>query len=289
MTQGMLFFALLALAHSATASASRPTLDSAANSPSNSPAHCGESPADSQWQGSPWLAPTSQIDCDHPSIQRLAQQLGGKATGARQKAVAIHRFVRDEIAFGWAPEFYQQRASETLATGRGYCNTKGPLFVALLRASGIPARLRFIELRSEVLGGLVDTGGPYVDHAYTEVWLEGSWVSVDSYVVDRSLAEAARQRLESTGTLLGYGIHRNGVSEWDGLGDSFVQFVDDGSVPGLSNREYGLFSDVESFYRQEPSAHNRKTWISSLALRVFLPSANRRIAKLRETSESSSP
>ena len=69
---------------------------------------------------------------------------------------------------------------------------------------------------------------------------------MDSDVIDTALAKVARSKLEEegqalgcisdtwsqrvTGSPLGYGIHINGTSEWDGRKDTFSQYVVDGSV-----------------------------------------------------------
>jgi len=61
-------------------------------------------------------------------------------------------------------------ALEVLKTKVGDCNEHATLLTALLRASGIPARLSI---------GLVFTQGKFFYHAWTEAYL-GSWVSMDA-------------------------------------------------------------------------------------------------------------
>ena len=118
-----------------------------------------------------FLESTEYIDHEHPEIRKLVRRLTANAADDRKRAVAIHDFVRDEIRFGFSGDFYDQRASAVLAGGRRFCNTKSTLFVALLRAAGIPARQRFVDIDADILHGLVDTGGAYVDHSYAEVYL----------------------------------------------------------------------------------------------------------------------
>jgi hypothetical protein len=65
----------------------------------------------------------------------------------------------------------------------------------------------------------------YGDHAITEVWLNGSWVKVDSYTVDSSLFKAAQAKLAQGGRTMGYGVHKDGRNSWDGTSDSFVQYI----------------------------------------------------------------
>lgn len=229
--------------------------------------------------GGDLLSPSGVIDAAHPEIVRLAAAL--KVGGARETAVAIHDHVRDAIAFGWDGAFYAQRASEVLAGGTGYCMTKTTLFVALLRAAGISARPHFVDLDAAVLGGLIDTGGPYVDHAYTEVLLDGAWIATDSYIVDAALAVRAKAKLTMAGRAIGYGVHADGKSEWNGRVTSFIQFVREGNRPIAATRDYGLYEDVMAFYAARGPRWNRR----SLAFRAIFPwvasAANARIAELR--------
>ena len=187
----------------------------------------------------PWLQSGPVIDADHPELQRLAAELTAGAEDDRSAAVAIHAFVRDAVPFGFTSDFYELRASEVIGVGEGYCHTKGTLFVALLRAAQIPARQHFLDTRAELLDGITSPSTPYVDHSYVEVWLGGRWVGVDSYILDSEFFEAANARLRAEQRLIGYGAHVGGVLEWDGIRDSFSQFVDDGSVEGFSQNDWG--------------------------------------------------
>lgn len=226
------------------------------------------------------LTRTALVDSDHPAVMTMTQRVIAGADTPRTQAIAIHDYVRDAIRFGWAPAFYAQRASEVLASGVGYCNTKSTLFVAMLRAAGIPARQHFVSLRADILHGLLSPGTRYVDHSYTEVHLEGRWWRVDSYIVDLPLAVRARDRLAREGRLLGYGMHRHGVSHWDGRSDAFSQFVDDGAVAGLSDSDYGIHPDVAAFYAAGLGV-NRLSGSMQWAFRWFAAPANRRIEQLR--------
>jgi Transglutaminase-like superfamily len=227
-----------------------------------------------------FLGPTRYIDCRHADIVAAAAQLTANAADEREKAVRIHDFVRDQVLFGWTHEFYDLRASEVLRARVGFCTTKSTLFIALLRAAGIPARQRFANLKARILDGLVDPRTPYIDHSYTEVELEGRWLGVDSYAVDIGLATAARARLYGEGRTIGYGVHANGVSNWDGASDAFCQYVDDGSQTQLTTIDHGVFTDVGDFYASGRGI-NRLGRAERFVFRLAAWSANRRIATLR--------
>ncbi len=240
------------------------------------------------------LAPSALVDTGHPEIRQLAAGfIESHPRDVRARAVAIHDFVRDTVRFGWHGDFYEQTASEVLAGRVGFCNTKSTLFIALLRASGIPARQRFVDIDAAILAPIIDTGTPYVDHSYTEVWLNGAWIGVDSYIVDPALFAVAQQRLRAESNTMGYGVHRDGRNEWDGRRPAFAQFVqadpeytsstssaETGAKP-LSTRAYGIFADVRDFYARSTRSWNRAGWFVRTVFPVFAWRADRTLESLR--------
>ncbi len=228
-----------------------------------------------------YLGATELIDTGHPAIQATAARLIlGKSTD-REKAVAIHDFVRDGIAYGFGPKFYDHKASDVLRSRRGFCNPKGTLFIALLRAAGIPARQHFVEISPEILHGIVSPRTEWLDHSYTEVWLGGNWVSVDSYIVDPLLFAGAQKRLQENGREVGYGVHRAGKLVWDGQSSSFSQFVRGSGGTRIGNRDFGVHADVVSFYAETPTASNRMNSQMRAFFRLATSTLNGRIYELR--------
>ena len=203
------------------------------------------------------LAATRYIDHHHPSIVALAKDITSRAKSASstEKAVLIHDYVRDSIPFGWSGRFWNETASDVLKTGRGYCNTKSTLFAALLRAANIPCRLQFVDINSEILHGITDPRTTYEAHTYTDVFNveQNRWYHIDSYIVDKSLALAAKEKLASEDKVIGYGVHRDGQSEWNGAEDVFIQYATDSErnktlERPLSEHRFGHFSDIGAFY-----------------------------------------
>jgi len=90
----------------------------------------------------------------------------------------------------------------------------------------------------------------------------------------------AQAKLAAEDRLLGYGVHRRGVSEWDGQSDAFSQFVNDGSVADLTTADHGVYDDVGDFYASGKAANKLNLGIRFL-FGVFSWSANRRVAALR--------
>ena len=127
------------------------------------------------------LARTSSLDFDHPAVAAFTARAAGSGT-ARERAQRLYYAVRDGIrydpyAFHVAPEWLT--ASRTLEAGAGWCVPKAILLAACCRASGIPARLGFADVKNhlatERLLQLMDID-LFVWHGYVSLFLEGRWV-----------------------------------------------------------------------------------------------------------------
>jgi transglutaminase-like putative cysteine protease len=129
-----------------------------------------------------YLEATEIIDCNHPEIRKFALEKTDGATDPVDKAVRLYYAVRDGIWYDpyypfYLPEHY--RASNVLKGGRGFCIPKASLLCAVGRASGIPSRPGFANVRNhlatrqllEFLGSDI-----FAYHSFTEFFLEGKWV-----------------------------------------------------------------------------------------------------------------
>jgi transglutaminase-like putative cysteine protease len=242
----------------------------------------------SAWSSAPgdpmqFLSPTRYVNSEHPDIKAVVAQIAPLALDPRERAVRIHDYVRDQVKFGWTSDFYDQPASEVLQSGVGFCNTEGTLFAAMLRAAEIAARQHFVDIDAKILSPLIDPGTAYVDHSFVKVWLGDRWYRTDSYIVDRTLHAVASLRLMQSGQVLGFGVHRDGTSDWDGRTDSFCQFVQSQAYPALSTRDYGVYDDVGAFYASGNGV-NRLNLALRLGFGFFARSANRRIEALRSVA-----
>lgn len=129
-----------------------------------------------------YLAATFFIDCDHPAIKEKAQELTENVEGAKEKSVRLFYFVRDEIRYNIftpRPTDDYFKASRVLASREGYCAQKGVLLVALARAAGIPARLRFAEIQAHLTPPeMVEKRGSNIFpwHCLSELFINGRWV-----------------------------------------------------------------------------------------------------------------
>lgn len=128
------------------------------------------------------LRPTPLLDSDHPSIVEHARRVTEGAGGPREQAVALYLAVRDGLRYDpYSLDLGENglRASNVLASGRGWCVAKAGVLAAGARALGIPARLAFADVRNHLatprLLELMGTDVFYY-HGCTELFLEGKWV-----------------------------------------------------------------------------------------------------------------
>ena len=141
-----------------------------------------------------WRRPTPFVDSDAPALVAFARAAAGSRTDARERAIALYYAVRDGVTYTpycdfRAPETY--RASAVLAKGAGFCVGKAALLAAAARAEGIPARLRFADVRNHLCTPRLRTlvgGDVFYYHGYVELELEHRWVKATP-AFDLSLCE----------------------------------------------------------------------------------------------------
>jgi transglutaminase-like putative cysteine protease len=129
-----------------------------------------------------YLRPTYAIDSDAPSIIAFAKRAVGDAKDAIEKAVKLYYAVRDDIRYDpYNIDLTRAglRASVILERGFGYCVAKAVVLVAAARASGIPARLGFADVRNhlttERLKRMMKTD-IFAWHGFSELFLDGCWI-----------------------------------------------------------------------------------------------------------------
>ena len=103
-------------------------------------------------------------------------------------------------------------ASRVLADGYGQCNTKGTLFMALLRACGIPCRVHGFtidkKLQKGAMTGVVYRNAPQnVFHSWVEVCLEDQWYELEAFILDSDYLHRLQKKYsDCTGAFCGYGV-----------------------------------------------------------------------------------
>jgi hypothetical protein len=138
-------------------------------------------------------------------------------------------------------------AREVLDDRGGSWYGKSTLLISLLRLCHIPARLRMVRLGPQHWRGLVMTTKP-VNHPMVEIWLGERWQRTDTHVYDLRYMAAARAQLHRKGWQVGYGVHRNGDTIWNGREDAFATFVLD-EPDGGPRADLGVYNDPMEFMR----------------------------------------
>jgi hypothetical protein len=229
-----------------------------------------------------WLRETRLLDYASPAIAALVREHGWLRLDEEARIRAVYEFVRDGIAFGYN-KADDLPASQVLADGYGQCNTKGTLFMALLRALGIPCRLHGFTIDKRLQRGAV-TGIFYVLapreilHSWIEVRLHERWLNLEGFILDRPYLSALQARFDCVGAFCGYGVatedFRAPPIEWTG-GDTYIQHK--GIVQDL-----GVFDDPDAFYGRHGT--NLAGWKRRLYEGWGRHAMNRNVARIREGS-----
>lgn len=178
----------------------------------------------------PCLQPTVFIGSEHPAVVETARGAVGESDNPTEVARRLFYWVRYEPHQEfWNAGIY--RASHTLEQRAGYCVQKAVLLAAMARASGVPARLGFADIRNhktppqmlEIMGTNL-----YVYHGYAELHLNGEWLKVTPAFDDETY--------ERSGAL---------TVEFDGEVDATLHPVDPDGQPHMEYVRYrGSYADV---------------------------------------------
>jgi transglutaminase-like putative cysteine protease len=207
---------------------------------------------------SAYLLPTPIVDSDHEAIVAYAEDTV-KDTGPDPvaKAVQLYYAVRDEIWYDpylpfYRPEHY--RASNVLEKGRAFCVGKATLLCALGRASGIPSRVGFADVRNHLATRqLIEFLGSdlFVYHGFTEFYLNGKWCKATP-AFNSQLCER----------------HKVIPLEFDGCQDSIFQsFNAENKLFMEYVADHGAYAEVPvdkivAAWKKEYGQHRIKQWIA---------------------------
>ena len=127
-----------------------------------------------------YLLPDWKSQSDDPSIVAQAETITGGISGDYEKAKAIHEWVCRNISYGSGRTIAADVLQDRVSVCEGYTN----LTVALLRASGIPAKYAHGfalgstgRKRPEVF---YDISNTEANHAWTEAFVDGRWIIMDT-------------------------------------------------------------------------------------------------------------
>ena len=148
-----------------------------------------------------FLEETQLCNCMHPMIQDIAHQITDTRDDETEKARKIFFYIRDHVRFALGGGGFKAKASRTVQARYGDCATKTNVHIALLRAVGIPARMRStmvqVSFLKDILPGVlyrVSTKCYTKDfHFWAECYLCGRWISCDS-LLDKAFYEGGLQK-----------------------------------------------------------------------------------------------
>jgi transglutaminase-like putative cysteine protease len=180
-----------------------------------------------------FLQATPFVDSGNPAIRAFAQNAVGSARTVKDKAIALYGAVRDSLQYDPYVDFFDPakfRASTVLAAGRGFCVGKSAVLAAAARASGIPARPGYADVRNHLTSKrLKETvGDTFYWHSYAELNLDGKWVKCTP-AFDAALCERAK-----VAPLAFDGIHDSLFHPFDRAGRRHMEYL----------KDRGAFADV---------------------------------------------
>lgn len=198
-----------------------------------------------------YLLKTKILDFDSKAISDLVEKKGWKNLDQKNKISSIYNFIRDDIRFGYNKSD-DIKASDVLTDGFGQCNTKSTLFMAILRAVGIPCRLHGFTIHKRLQKGLIK-GLAYIIapkeilHSWVEVYFNEKWYRLEGLILDNNYLRGLKKKFRnSEGSFCGFGVDvkdfGNLQIDWNEC-DTFIQ------KEGIE-KDYGFFDSPDDFYRK---------------------------------------
>ncbi|MGB3589658.1 MAG: transglutaminase-like domain-containing protein [Tunicatimonas sp.] len=230
-----------------------------------------------------YLKRTPILDFDAPIIQSLIQHRGWKKMASTEKIKHIYNYVRDEVKFGYNIDD-NISASQVLTDGYGQCNTKANLFMALLRAVGVPNRMHGFTIHKALQKGAV-TGLWYtlspknILHSWVEVYLEGEWFNLEGLILDKLYLRGLQNKFaDCKTTFCGYGAYtdnlKNPPIDWD-RSHTYIQ------KKGI-NQDFGLYNSPDDLYATHQQKMNPvKRWFFRNYVRHLM---NQNVERIRSGS-----
>ena len=216
-----------------------------------------------------YLEPSYLLDYRHPTIAQLILSKGWNSNKDYDELIGeIYAFVRDEIEYGFS-RHSALRASQVLAEGMGGSIPKSILFMALLRAVGVPCRFYAMTIRKVIFRGLLPkvrrtfaTKNSYA--ALVEIRYKSRWYAVDRHVIDKPYIKGIlKQHPFHVGGFYGYGIATLDFStltkQWN---ENHLN-----RKSRVIEEDLGPFTTPDSFFSRVPEAER---YTQSLFYKAFL-------------------
>lgn len=210
-----------------------------------------------------YLQETKMLNFSHSSLQKLIKENQWLEEEDFFKIQKIYNFVRDDIAFGYNTDD-KISASEVLNDGYGQCNTKATLFMALLRAVGIPCRIHGFtidkKLQKGAMTGLIYKLAPQsIIHSWVEIQFMEDWYNLEGFILDYQYLKKLQEKFSDCKTsFCGYGAATDNLQnpqvDWN-ANDTYIQ------KEGI-NHDFGVFNSPDEFFEKYEQRLSRfKKWI----------------------------
>lgn len=198
-----------------------------------------------------YLEETRMLDYKNKYIETLIMKRNWSHMSDKDKILHAYNYVRDEIEFGYNIDD-EIPASQVLLDGYGQCNTKGTLFMALLRALNIPCRMHGFMISKKMQKGAMK-GFYYriapndIVHSWVEVYYNNKWLNLEGFILDITYLNKLQQKFSNyNDSFCGYGVaihdFQNPPINWI-ENDTYIQ--KDGITEDL-----GIFQNPDEFFKQ---------------------------------------
>jgi len=198
-----------------------------------------------------YLNETKLLDYSNKDIQELINSRKRKELNEFECIKAIYNFVRDEILFGYNIDD-NIPASKVLKDGYGQCNTKGTLFMTLLRGCNIPCRVHGFtidkKLQKGAMSGIVYKNAPNnVFHSWIEVYLDDKWYELEGFILDKVYLNKLQYKFNNcSGYFCGYGVatkdFKNPIIEFN-KNNTYIQ------KEGI-NKDFGVYDSMDELLKE---------------------------------------
>lgn len=227
-----------------------------------------------------YLEKTGLLDYENIEIQELINDKDWLKLSELEKIRAIYDYVRDEILFGYNIDD-EIPASKVLKDGYGQCNTKGILFMALLRACNIPCRIHAFtinkELQKGAMSNLVYNKAPEnIFHSWVEVLYEDEWYELEGIILDKKYIDNLQLIYKDcSGAFCGYGV---GVKDFKNINVDFNKNNTYIQSEGI-NQDFGVYDSPDDMFKN----HSQEiSFLKKMVFRYFgRHIMNRNVKKIR--------
>ncbi len=197
-----------------------------------------------------YLKETKLLNYSSKSIQDLIQEKKWKDLDDFNKIKEIYNFVRDDILFGYNKSD-NITAEQVLKDGYGQCNTKGILFMALLRAVNIKCRIHGFtidkKLQKGAMTNFVYKSAPNnIIHSWVEVFYKEKWYELEAFILDKKYLNKLQEKFKNNKEFFGYGVAVKDFSnlniDWN-ENNTYIQ------SEGINN-DYGIYDSPDEFFEK---------------------------------------